>query len=82
MAIKPEDVATAGSGSAKGNMDHLCLRVDPFDPEAIRRHFSASGVTVGDPVMRYGAEGSGFSIYLEDPEGNRLELKGPPAPAA
>ena len=61
-------------------MDHLCLRIDPFDPEAVRRHFSAHGVTTGDVVMRFGAEGSGPSIYLEDPEGNRIELKGPPTP--
>lgn len=81
VEVKPEQAATAGGGSATGNMDHLCLRVDPFEPEAIRRHFTALGVAVGDPVMRYGAEGSGLSIYLEDPEGNRLELKGPPAPA-
>ncbi len=68
-----------GSGSATGNMDHLCLRIEPFDAEAIRRHFGAHGVTVGDVVTRYGAEGSGPSIYLEDPDGNRIELKGPPA---
>lgn len=79
IAVKPEDAATVAKGSAMGNMDHLCLRVDPFDAEAIRRHFTAHGVTVGEVVTRFGAEGSGPSIYLEDPEGNRVELKGPPA---
>ena len=82
VAIAPEQAATAQGGSATGNMDHLCLRIDPFDGEAVRRHFSAHGVTVGDVVTRYGAEGSGPSIYLEDPEGNRIELKGPPAAAS
>ena len=81
VAVPLEHRATAGGGSANGNMDHLCLRIDPFDGEAIRRHFSAHGVTVGEVVTRYGAEGSGPSIYLEDPEGNRIELKGPPAAA-
>ena len=79
VAVKPEDAATAPRGSAAGNMDHLCLRVDPFDAEAIRRHFAERGITAGEPVQRYGAEGSGPSIYLEDPEGNRIELKGPPS---
>lgn len=82
LLVKPEDAATAPAGSSTGNMDHLCLRIDPFDGEAIRRHFGAHGITVGEVVTRYGAEGSGPSIYLEDPEGNRLELKGPPSPAA
>ena len=82
LAVKPEEAASAPHGSATGNMDHLCLRIDPFDPDAVRRHFSGHGVTVGDVVMRFGAEGSGPSIYLEDPEGNRIELKGPPTPAS
>ena len=81
VAVPPEQAATAGCGSANGNMDHLCLRIDSFDDAAIRRHFSAHGVTAGEVVTRYGAEGSGPSIYLEDPEGNRIELKGPPAAA-
>ena len=82
VAVAPDQIATTGGGSATGNMDHLCLRIDPFDAGAIRRHFNAHGVTVGEVVTRFGAEGSGPSIYLEDPEGNRNELKGPPAPIA
>jgi catechol 2,3-dioxygenase-like lactoylglutathione lyase family enzyme len=27
--------------------------------------------------QRYGAEGEGPSIYIEDPDGNTVELKGP-----
>ncbi len=81
LAVKPEDMETAPRGSASGNMDHLCLRIDPFDADAVRRHFRAHGVTVGEVLTRFGAEGSGPSIYLEDPEGNRIELKGPPAAA-
>jgi hypothetical protein len=27
---------------------------------------------------RYGAEGYGSSIYVTDPDGNTVELKGPP----
>lgn len=60
------------------NMDHLCLRADPFDPEAIVSHLQAHGVRIGDFGSRYGAQGEGPSQYLFDPEGNLVELKGPP----
>jgi glyoxylase I family protein len=62
------------------NLDHLCLRVEPFDEVAIRRHLDRHGVAAGATASRYGAEGEGPSIYLEDPEGNVVELKGPPGP--
>lgn len=60
------------------NMDHFCVRVDPFDEPAIRRHLEAHGVEAGPTEKRFGAEGSGPSIYLNDPDGNTVELKGPP----
>jgi catechol 2,3-dioxygenase-like lactoylglutathione lyase family enzyme len=64
------------------NMDHVCLRLEPFDPEAIREHLAGQGVPCGGVEQRYGAEGTGPSIYIEDPEGNTVELKGPPGPPA
>lgn len=60
------------------NMDHLCLRVEPFDETAIRAHLSAHGIEAGKTSTRYGAEGNGPSIYISDPDGNTVELKGPP----
>jgi glyoxylase I family protein len=65
---------SAGPGR---NMDHFCLRVEPFDAEAIGAHLRRHGVRPGDVTSRYGAEGQGPSIYLDDPDGNLLELKGP-----
>jgi len=65
-------------GAEGRNMDHLCLRVEPFDEAAIRRHLAAHGVGAGPVESRYGAEGEGPSIYLLDPERNTVELKGPP----
>ena len=58
-------------------MDHLCLRIEPFDQDAIVAHLKKHGVQVGDIKDRFGAEGNGVSIYLTDPEGNTVELKGP-----
>ena len=69
----------AAPGPEGRNMDHLCLRVEPFDRDSIVAYLQAKGVRLGDFGSRYGAEGEGPSQYLFDPEGNLVELKGPPA---
>ena len=61
-----------------GNMDHVCLQVQPWDADAISNHLMKHDVEVGDVVTRYGALGSGPSLYIKDPEGNGVELKGTP----
>ena len=68
----------AAPGREGRNLDHFCFRVEPFDEPAIRERLHEAGVAAGDTVMRYGAEGEGPSIYIDDPEGNTVELKGPP----
>lgn len=60
------------------NMDHFCVQVLPWDADAILQHLKSHGVTAGPPESRYGALGYGPSIYAQDPEGNTVELKGPP----
>lgn len=69
----------AAPGAEGRNLDHLCLRIEPFDAEALRGHLRAHGVEAGPVETRYGAEGEGPSLYLADPEGNVIELKGPPS---
>jgi glyoxylase I family protein len=68
----------AGPQREGRNLDHFALRVEPYDEPAIRAHLLAHGVEPGESGSRYGAEGEGPSIYLADPEGNVIELKGPP----
>ena len=78
--IVPANGAGPASGTSNtggANLDHLCLRVEPFDAAAIARHLAGKGVVSGTETLRYGAEGWGPSIYLHDPEGNGVELKGP-----
>lgn len=60
------------------NMDHFCLRVDPFDAQSIRAHLAKHGIDAGTVERRYGADGYGPSMYINDPQGNTVELKGPP----
>lgn len=67
----------AAPGREGRNLDHLCLRVEPFDQDTIVAHLRRHGVAVGEIHRRYGAEGNGVSIYVSDPEGNTVELKGP-----
>jgi catechol 2,3-dioxygenase-like lactoylglutathione lyase family enzyme len=67
----------AAPGREGRNLDHVCFRVAPFDADAIRAHLAAHDVQAGPVESRYGAEGEGPSIYLQDPEGNTIELKGP-----
>ena len=71
--------AEGRSSTVGANLDHLCLRVAPFDASAIAAHLAAHGIRCGEEMSRYGAEGQGPSVYLHDPEGNGVELKGPVA---
>lgn len=68
----------AAPGATGRNVDHFCLRIEPFDETALRAHLARHGVAVDEIATRYGADGYGPSIYLCDPEGNTVELKGPP----
>ena len=74
------ELGRKGGGPPGGprNMDHFCFQVEPFEEEAIRRTLASRGYEAGPVEARYGALGDGPSIYVEDPEGNTVELKGPP----
>src|SRR5262245_19803847 len=64
------------------NVDHICLRIDPFEEAHIARYLAMHDVEIHEKGDRYGAEGSGPSVYIRDPFGNVIELKGPSAPQA
>jgi catechol 2,3-dioxygenase-like lactoylglutathione lyase family enzyme len=65
------------AGAEGRNVDHFCVRVEPFDEGAIRAHLRAHAVEAGEVARRFGAEGEGPSLYIQDPDGNVVELKGP-----
>jgi len=66
----------AGPGKEGRNVDHFALKVSPFDADAVIAHLKSHGIEAGEAVTRFGAEGDGPSIYVTDPEGNGVELKG------
>ncbi|MEA3049657.1 MAG: glyoxylase family protein [Sphingomonadales bacterium] len=68
----------AAPGREGRNVDHVCFRVDNWDEAAILAHLAGHGIEA-EVTQRYGAEGDGPSIYVHDPEGNMIELKGPAA---
>ncbi|CAN7514335.1 VOC family protein [Pseudoxanthomonas sp. LjRoot143] len=68
----------APAGAEGRNVDHLCLRIEPFDESALVAHLAAFGVVPDGPAdVNFGAEGDGPSLYFRDPDGNTVELKGP-----
>jgi len=67
-------------GTGARNVDHFALQLEHFDEARIRDHLTSFGVDAGDVAPRYGALGMGPSMYVRDPDGNVVELKGPPAP--
>ncbi|MBB6584115.1 VOC family protein [Ralstonia solanacearum] len=66
------------AGADRRNVDHFCLRIEPFDENALMAHLEEAGLAPEKAAMRYGAEGNGLSVYCFDPDGNQVELKGPP----
>jgi catechol 2,3-dioxygenase-like lactoylglutathione lyase family enzyme len=69
----------APPGEGGRNVDHIALRIESFDAEKLRAHLHAHGIEPGQVDQRYGADGVGPSMYIRDPDGNVVELKGPPA---
>jgi catechol 2,3-dioxygenase-like lactoylglutathione lyase family enzyme len=68
------------AGKTGRNVDHFALEIAPFDEAAIRAHLGKHGIDAGESKRRYGARGFGPSLYLTDPDGNTVELKGPSEP--
>jgi catechol 2,3-dioxygenase-like lactoylglutathione lyase family enzyme len=65
-------------GETARNLDHFAVQLADFDAAAIRAHLEAHGVEPGEVAERYGAQGMGPSMYVRDPDGNVVELKGAP----
>jgi len=64
-------------GESARNMDHFALQLASFDEERLRAELAAAGIEAGEVGERYGAQGVGPSLYIRDPDGNVVELKGP-----
>lgn len=59
------------------NVDHICIATTTFDHDGMRKHLKAHNVEIEREAEHGGARGMGHSVYIRDPFGNKLELKGP-----
>ena len=78
VAVQAKSGDGAPPAQATRNQDHFCVRIEPWDEGEIRDLLASHGIEAGEAGTRYGAEGDGPSIYFNDPDGNMVELKGPP----
>ncbi len=65
-----------GPPTATGNnLDHFCLQLMPITEQEILEYLRAHGIEAGEFASRYGAQGQGNSLYIQDPDGNTVELR-------
>lgn len=59
----------------ENNLDHFCLQLKMISEEEIKNYLKSHNISVSEFADRYGAQGTGRSIYINDPEGNTVELR-------
>ncbi len=73
----PTDDPDSAARDNERNMDHFALRLESFEEEKLRQHLAQSGIDAGKLWRNDGPEGH-CSFYIQDPEGNEVELRGWP----
>jgi catechol 2,3-dioxygenase-like lactoylglutathione lyase family enzyme len=63
-------------GRTANNLDHFCLQLEQLSQHELRGWLESHGVACGEFETRYGAAGFGPSVYIADPDGNIVELRG------
>ena len=65
-----------GEGDTGSGVDHVCLSIRCDDLNVVAAALEARGVKLeGEVRARFGAWGTGPSLYFRDPDGYRIELK-------
>lgn len=81
VRITPESIIDlVGRPRGESNVDHICLTVDPLDWDEFIA--SETFTVLEGPVDRFGARGTATSVYVQDPDGNTVELRWYPQDAA
>ena len=74
----PKKMWQKSSATVKGrnNLNHLCISMSKETWEALLDRLNANNVDIEQgPVPRWGAHGTGTSIYFRDPEGILIEAR-------
>ncbi len=67
---------SARRGEGRENLNHFCIALDKAEWEALRSRLESNAVAIEEgPVQRWGARGTGTSVYFRDPEGNLIESR-------
>ena len=68
--------AQAPDGKGFGNLNHFCISLDEGTWKDLFERLEKLGVAIHEgPVPRWGAHGTGTSVYFKDPEGNIVEAR-------
>ncbi|MFF5186622.1 VOC family protein [Streptomyces sp. NPDC000345] len=74
VRITPDTILDlVGRPRGESNVDHICLTVDPLDWDEFIR--TGTFTVLEGPVERFGARGTATSVYVQDPDGNTVELR-------
>lgn len=65
--------------AARTRLEHFCLTLANWNETGLRQCLHALGVDTRDVGVRPGTREAVPSLYLNDPDGNTVELKGPAA---
>ena len=78
LVVVDSELGKLGGGpplSTNRNLEHFCLRLAKIDNQSLINHLKAKQVEFEPFALRNGAQGFGDSIYIYDPDGNKVELK-------
>jgi len=74
----PRKLWQAGSSDGQGrqNLNHFCIAISKGTWLDLLDRLQANAVAIEEgPVPRWGAHGTGTSVYFRDPEGNLIEAR-------
>ena len=78
LVVVDSELGKAGGGNptlTENNMDHFCLQIHPLSESDVITYLESHQIEAGEFARRYGAGGYGRSLYINDPEGNVVELR-------
>ncbi|HMK36478.1 MAG TPA: VOC family protein [Desulfomonilaceae bacterium] len=66
----------ARAGEGHENLNHFCIALSKDAWQELVERLQAHAVPIDEgPVQRWGAHGTGTSVYFRDPEGNLIEAR-------
>ncbi len=67
---------TSRQGDGRENLNHFCISVPKHTWQELLNRLELNGISIEQgPVPRWGAHGTGTSVYFRDPEENLIEAR-------